>query len=233
MKIELCIPAYNEADTILRALDVLRSALPQDLPVEIVVAENGSTDGTAEVVERARLVGVRVLRVQGKGKGLAIRTAASKSGADVFGFIDADLSADPTVIPELINRIIRGCDIAIGSRMLDADLVNRGTLRTLSSRGFNLLARAILGVRCSDTQCGLKFMNASARELLARVEESGWFFDLELLARGAAQGMRIEEHPVRWEEFRFPERQSKLSVMKDGLEAVRSMFRIRRRIKSV
>lgn len=233
MKIELCIPAYNEAGTILQALDVLRRAFPPDLPIDIVVAENGSTDGTAEIVESAGLSGVRVLRVDGKGKGLAIRSAARQSDADIFGFIDADLSADPSVIPHLIKRIEQGSDIAIGSRMLDSGLVNRGALRTFSSRAFNLLARTILDVECSDTQCGLKFMNREARQLMSRVEESGWFFDLELLALGSAQGMRIEEHPVPWEEFRFPERQSKLRVVKDGIQAVQSMFRIRRRIKSV
>lgn len=232
MKIELCIPAYNEADTILRALNVLQNALPADL-LEIVVAENGSTDGTAEIVERAGLSGVRVLRVPGKGKGLAIRTAAALSDADIFGFIDADLSADPSVIPHLIKRIVDGSDIAIGSRMLDSDLVNRGALRTFSSRMFNVLAKIILGVDCSDTQCGLKFMNAKARQLMSRVEETGWFFDLELLALGSASGMRIEEHPVAWEEFRFPERQSKLRVVSDGMQAIRSMLRIRKRLRSV
>lgn len=233
MKVELCVPAYNEAETILRALSILQEALPKNIPVEIVVAENGSTDGTADLVEGAGLQNVRVLRVQGKGKGLAIRAAAQQSEADIFGFIDADLSADPSVIPHLIKLVAEGSDIAIGSRMLNSDLVNRGTLRTLSSRAFNIFARVILGVDCSDTQCGLKFMNVKARQLMARVEETGWFFDLELLALGSANGMRIEEHPVAWEEFRFPERQSKLRVMTDGIQAIRSMVEIRRRIKSV
>ncbi|MCC7522731.1 glycosyltransferase [Candidatus Uhrbacteria bacterium] len=233
MKIEICVPAYNEAETILRALSVLREAIPSDMAVDIVVAENGSTDGTADLVEGSGLPNVRVLRVQGKGKGLAIRTAAAQSDADIFGFIDADLSADPSVIPHLIKRIEQGSDIAIGSRMLNSDLVNRGVLRTFSSRMFNVLARVILGVRCTDTQCGLKFMNVRARQLMSRVEETGWFFDLELLALGSAGGMRIEEHPVPWEEFRFPERQSKLRVMSDGLQAIRSMFEIRRRVKTV
>jgi len=79
-----------------------------------VVAENGSTDDTAGIVERASLPGVRLLRVAGKGKGLAIREAARASEADAFGFIDADLSADPAAIAPMLERLASDADLVIG-----------------------------------------------------------------------------------------------------------------------
>lgn len=230
MKIELCVPAHNEAETIVRALTMLKATLPKDLSISLVVSENGSTDGTAELVENSCLENVLVLRTPGKGKGLAIRTAALRSDADIFGFIDADLSADPRVIPEMISRIMDGADLVIGSRLLKKEFVHRGFLRTLSSQVFNLLVRVMLEIRFSDTQCGLKFMNVKARKVLERIEEDGWFFDLELLAIGSKRNFRIEEIPVNWEEFRFPERKSKLRMFSDGLDSFRTMKRIRSRI---
>lgn len=232
MTIEICVPAYNEEATIVDALRELDAALPSELSLTITVAENGSTDRTSEVVEAAQFSRVQLLRVNGKGKGLAIRTAAAVSQADIFGFIDADLSANPAIIPEFIERIQSGADIVIGSRMLDLDRVNRGALRTFTSRVFNLITRLLFGIKHRDTQCGLKFMNVRARQLFLIGEESGWNFDVEFLARGIHHGMRIDELPVEWKEFRYPERKSKLNVIRDGCCSIIAMIRIRQRLNT-
>jgi glycosyltransferase involved in cell wall biosynthesis len=232
MQLNVCVPAYNESLIIVQALTILKSALDGlAIPYSIAVIDNGSTDDT---VAHARTVaGVSVRRIEEKGKGLAIATAARESQADFFAFIDADLSADPHSIHDLLAPLLSNdCDIAIGSRLADVTLVRRSMLRTMTSQVFNAMRRFIIGVKATDTQCGLKCMNARGRDVLAQCEETGWFFDMEFLARAEQHKLRIKEIPVRWDEHRFPDRKSKLRVIQDGIGAIRAMIRIRRRLMS-
>ncbi len=230
MKIDICVPAHNEAEIIVPALERLLAALPSPLVPTILLAENASIDGTAERVIEARLPNVQILRIKGKGKGLAIREAARVSSGDVFGFIDADLSADPSSIPELVMRLQSGADIVIGSREGSVNRVQRAFLRGMSSRAFNLVVRRLFGVHYLDTQCGLKLMNSRGRDILLMGQERGWIFDIEFLFLATRKGLRIEEHPVDWEEFRFARRKSKLRPIRDGARAFLGMATLRRRL---
>jgi len=229
MSIELCIPAYNEEGIIAEAaravLQVFRGAGKEAL---VTVADNASTDGTVRAAKS--VPGVSVLSVPVRGKGAAVIVTAQNSKADMFGFIDADLSADPEDIIPLLSLVEEGeCDIAVGSRLIDAAAVNRGAFRTVSSRVFNMLRKSILGIGVEDTQCGLKLMNARGRAVLAACKETGWFFDIEFLFRAERAGLRICEVPVHWNEHHFADRASKLRLLRDGFGALAAMMRIRRR----
>lgn len=230
--VAVVIPAYNEAAVItetLRELDRVLSSLP-GVSYEIVVADNGSTDDTDGEVKRSGIPKSRVFRIQGKGKGLAIREAARVLNADVFAFCDADLSADPSVLPTMVERIKKGSLVVVGSRLLDTRLVDRGFFRTLSSKLFNYARMCILGIRVTDSQCGLKVFHKSALALIRESTEAGWFLDMEILARAEMSGMAIVEIPVQWTEFRYANRKSKLRILRDGFGALRAMVRIRRRL---
>ena len=231
MSIEICIPAFNEAPVIAEsARAVVQAFRTAKKDVVVTVADNASTDRTADIAKG--IEGVSVLTVPIRGKGAAVIAVARHSNADFFGFIDADLSADPADIIPILSLVERGdCDIAIGSRLTDVTKVQRGMVRTLSSRMFNILRKAIVGVdSVEDTQCGLKVMNERGRHILALCAETGWFFDMEFLARAERAGLRLREVPIRWDEHRFPERISKLHYVRDSIESVRAMFRIRRAI---
>jgi len=230
MTADICVPAYNEAEVIRESLTELAAVLKEipSVACRIIIADNASTDRTAE--EAKSIEGITVLSVPERGKGAALAAAARSSSADLFGFIDADLSADPRDFKKLFEAIAQGADIAIGSRLLDADSVHRGFLRSLSSRCFNLLRKVLVGVSVTDTQCGMKLMNNTGRELLAHSQEKGWFFDIELLARAERAHLKIVEIPVRWEEYRFAGRESKLRLLRDAFGAVSAMMRIRRRL---
>jgi glycosyltransferase involved in cell wall biosynthesis len=232
----LVIPAYNEADIIESAVRMVYEKLRELESVvwQIVVVDNGSTDNTAQLVLAMGLAEVGVLSSPVRGKGAAIVFAAREAPqSDAFGFIDADLSADPKHINDLLAVVLqKKADIAVGSRLLDKHLVNRGFLRTLTSELFNILRGMILTIPVRDTQCGLKVMNQSGREILSQCEETGWFFDMEFLARAYKKGLHIVEFPVTWNEYRFSARHSKLNVLSDGVAAVIAMIRIRRRISS-
>ena len=231
MKIDICIPAFNEEKIIVEATGAVRDALGKIAGSEfrIIVADNGSTDKTAALAGKCE--GVSVLSLSVRGKGAAVVAAAKASEADIFGFIDADLSADPRDITKILSPIARSeCDISIGSRLIDKRTVRREWLRTLSSVLFNILRRAILGVSVADTQCGLKLMNGKGREVMRRCTERGWFFDMEFLARAERAGLALREIPINWDEHRFAGRASKLNLLRDSIGAVRAMIRIRRSV---
>src|SRR3569623_1520047 len=227
MKIDICIPAYNEEriirESVLRVHEEVKKFASD---WRIVVAENASIDNTADEAEAA---GATVLRLSERGKVYAGISAAQGSDADIFGFIDADLSADPAEIGTLLVELEAGADVVIGSRLMRFERVRRGIFRTFTSKIFNILRRTIVGLNVSDTQCRLKIMNRRGAEVLAACTEKGWFFDMEFLARAERAGRIIKEVPVAWEEFRYSNRTSKLNVLTDGFASVRAMLRIRRK----
>jgi len=231
MKIDLCIPAFNEEAIIAevtRELSRVLSNIPETNFV-ITVANNKSTDHTA--LRARETPGVCVLEVPIRGKGAAVIAAARASTAEVFGFIDADLSADPRDISTLLAPLRSGeYDIAIGSRLVDTSVVKRESLRTFGSRMFNLLRKIALGISVQDTQCGLKFMNVRGKNVLALCKETGWFFDMEFLARAERANLSIIELPIRWDEHRFADRKSKLNLIRDGFATLGALLRIRRNI---
>ena len=232
MKITVCVPAYNEANIIERTLRTIKDfcqTQPQH-DWKIVVANNKSTDDTTRCAKRVS--DVSVIEVGVRGKGAAVREAARQDTSDIFCFIDADLSAKPTALTELLSALLKGTDVAIGSRLLDTSKQQRSFLRTLSSRLFNIFRQVILGIKVSDSQCGLKAMNKKGKEILISGSESGWFFDMELLTKAERAGLVVTEIAVPWQETVYPERESKLRIFRDGWQGLLAMVRIRRNVSS-
>ncbi|MBU2566726.1 glycosyltransferase family 2 protein [Patescibacteria group bacterium] len=234
----LVIPAKNEAPYIQDALRRLSKTLSDlTIPWKIIVANNGSTDDTEQKIQELIAVDhkfqetVSVINCPQTGKGAAIRFVANHIQGDmetVFGFIDADLSADPDAIPGMIDRIInQQADLVIASRLLVTKTTNRGLLRTLSSKGFNFVTNLLLKLRVADAQCGLKIMNQKGVELLKTCKETGWFLDIEFLAKVRQDGLRVVEIPVPWTEFRYPDRKSHISHFRDGIQAIKAIIRIK------
>lgn len=231
MKVDICIPAYNEAPIITDAVRIVASELERISNIEwrIVVADNGSTDGTGHIVESLGMSRVSVISIETRGKGAAVVAAAQASDADIFGFIDADLSANPRHINDFLS-VLASADVAIGSRLHKDARVDRNWLRSFSSKLFNFVRSLMLGIAVSDTQCGLKLANTQGRAELVKCLEHGWFFDVEWLARSDRAGLRIREIPVSWTEQRFAGRESKLHTIRDGIQSIAAFNRIRRRL---
>ena len=116
--------------------------------------------------------------------------------------MDVDLSTDPSLVPCLVDPILAGqADVAFGSRLLPASLIERSLKREIISRTYNFLLSAYLHVGFHDTQCGFKAISANAaRQLLPLVENNEWFFDTELLVRAERAEMTLYSFPVRWRE---------------------------------
>jgi glycosyltransferase involved in cell wall biosynthesis len=232
-RVTLIIPAYNEASVIVATVGTLTATLATtDFDWEIIVVDNASTDGTGALVQQLGHERVRAILLAEKGKGRAVRAGFAKAEGDVIGFTDADLSVEPSDIVSGFERVLAGeCDALVGSRLHpESKMPGREWWRIGSSHIFNALARTIVGVPVSDTQCPLKVMNTSAVTILLSTKEEGWFFDLEFFALASRLALVVREVPVIWNEHRYPGRRSKLSTTRDGLRAIVAMFRIRARL---
>ena len=196
--LDVVVPVYNEGVHRLHAH--LSRAFPYSF--RITIADNASTDRTLAVAyELAHdLPRVRVVHLEQKGRGRALAAVWSASDAPVLAYMDVDLSTDLGGLLPLVAPLISGhSDVAIGSRLARGARVVRGPKREFISRCYNLILRSVLGVRFSDAQCGFKAVRRDAAEqLLPLVEDTGWFFDTELLVLAERAGLRIHEVPVDW-----------------------------------
>src|SRR6201986_2148397 len=164
-ELEIVVPVYNEAAGLERSIRRLHRFLSDGFPLtwRIVIADNASTDATPQIARRLadELPRVRALRLERKGRGLALRTAWSASGARVVAYMDVDLSTDLRALLPLVAPLLSGhSDLAIGTRLARGSRVVRGPKRELISRGYNLLLRPLMGARFSDAQCGFKAIRA-------------------------------------------------------------------------
>ncbi len=202
--LDVVVPVYNEENDLgpcVRRLHThLRDTFPY--PFQVTVADNASTDDTLGIALtlEEELAGVRVVHLDAKGRGRALRAAWSMSPAPVLAYMDVDLSTDLAALLPLVAPLITGhSDLAIGTRLSRASRVVRGPRREVISRCYNMILRGTLSARFSDAQCGFKAIRAdAAAALLPLVEDTGWFFDTELLVLAERAGMRIHEVPVDW-----------------------------------
>jgi putative flippase GtrA len=202
--LDVVVPVHNEQRDLDRCVRGLHAHLTAHFPYpfRITVADNASTDGTPAVATRlaAEIREVRSIRLEQQGRGGALRTVWSASDAAVLAYMDVDLSTDLAALLPLVAPLLSGhSDLAIGSRLARGARVVRGAKRELISRCYNLILRASLAARFSDAQCGFKAIRADvAARLLPLVQDTGWFFDTELLVLAQRSGMRIHEVPVDW-----------------------------------
>ena len=232
--VDIVIPVYNEQGDLVRSVERLHSYLTDSLPMSfrITIADNASTDDTWQLALELqhRLPGVRAVHLDEKGRGRALRQVWSASDADVLAYMDVDLSTDLAAVLPLIAPLLTGhSDLAIGSRLARGSRVVRGPKRELISRCYNVLLRTTLATRFSDAQCGFKAIRADrARELLPLVEDTGWFFDTELLVLAERRGLRIHEVPVDWTD----DPDSRVDIVPTAVADIRGIVRLARGMAS-
>ena len=196
------IPAYNEAIRILPtvvAIAVHISSLGKSW--ELIVADDGSTDNTVELLDGLNLANLHVLRAKANGgKGSAVRRGVLAARGGVILFADADQSTSIEHFGDLLVEIDRGNDVAIGSRSVEgATVANKSLVRKVLSSGLNLMVRFGFGVPFADTQCGFKMFTRDAAEQLFRHQLIDEFsFDLEILYLAKKFELKVAEVPVEW-----------------------------------
>jgi putative flippase GtrA len=202
--LDIVVPVHNEENDLEPSVRRLREHLLRSFPYSfrITVADNASVDATPLIGARleAELPEVRLVRLEQKGRGRALHTVWSASDAYVLAYCDVDLSTDLDAVLPLVAPLISGhSDLAIGTRLGRGSRVVRGAKREFVSRCYNLILRSTLHAGFSDAQCGFKAIRGDvARRLLPLVEDTGWFFDTELLVLAERAGLRIHEVPVDW-----------------------------------
>ena len=219
--LSVVIPAFNEAtrlgETLLTVFDYLSKHVPAS---EVIVVDDGSTDGTADVAEKhfsqAGDLGTQIIRVHpNRGKGYVVREGLLAARAPIALFSDADLSTPITETPKLVNPIEVGeYDLTFGSRALDRNLigVHQPWRREQGGRIINLIVRLATGLPFWDTQCGFKaFRMDVCRPIIEAATIERFGFDVEYLYVAYLAELRLKEIPVRWDHNEG----SKLSVLRD------------------
>jgi len=226
----IILPAYNESARIAATLDkILAHGTQRGWNLEVIVVNDGSTDGTAEIVRSyaAKHPALRLLENPGnRGKGYSVRNGMLHAKGDILLFSDADLSSPIEEADKLFAAIAKGADIAIGSRWVDPRLqIRRQPLhRRLFGRIFNLLLRGILGLQFKDTQCGFKaFTRSSAQTIFPLQKIERWGFDPELLYLAAKFGYNVSEVPVAWSHREG----TRIHPLRDGIRMFGELLRIR------
>ena len=226
--VDVVVPVHNEQEGLERSIRSLHRYLRTQFPFSwrIVIVDNASTDATPAVaaVLAGELSGVESLRLERKGRGLALREAWTRSEARVVCYMDVDLSTDLRALLPLVAPLLSGhSDVAIGTRLARGARVVRGPKRELISRAYNRLLHATLRARFSDAQCGFKALRGDvARRLLADVRDDAWFFDTELLVLAQRRGLRIHEVPVDW----VDDPDSRVAIVRTAIDDLRGVARL-------
>jgi glycosyltransferase involved in cell wall biosynthesis len=230
VKTTIVIPAHNEGEritgTLEKYLEFFRNK--ENLDVDFLIVLNGCKDNTLEVVKRfSKYKELSYIEFEQKGKGFAVVQGfkeALKRGSDLIGFVDADMSTLPKDYCDLIENI-GNYDGIIASRWeKNSKIIGRSRLRTITSKGFNILARAILLIPYKDTQCGAKvFKKEAISQVINEIGNSEWGFDIELLYRMRKHKFRIKEFATVWEE----KKGSKLKLLKTPVRMFSGIMRLR------
>ncbi|GAA3757370.1 glycosyltransferase [Streptomyces tremellae] len=228
--LDVTIPVYNEEQDLAPCVHRLHDHLTRTFPYgfRITIADNASTDRTPQIAAglAARIPEVRSFRLEEKGRGRALRAVWAHSDAPVLAYMDVDLSTGLNALLPLVAPLISGhSDLAIGSRLARTSRVVRGPKREFVSRAYNVILKSSLSARFSDAQCGFKAVRADvAAKLLPMVEDTGWFFDTEMLVLAERAGLRIHEVPVDW----VDDPDSRVHIVRTAVDDLKGVWRVGR-----
>jgi glycosyltransferase involved in cell wall biosynthesis len=228
VQVSVVLPAYNEANRLEAALAKVMEALKESAEsYEVIIAEDGSTDGTDKIAESLSEKHPCIRHLHGEkrlGRGAALKNAFKKSSGKILVYMDVDLATDIGQLKSLVRAIEEEeCDFATGSRMLSESKVERSRTRRIASKSYNFLVRALLGSKVKDHQCGFKaFRREPLMQLLDEVTARHWFWDTEILVRAFRMGYKIKEIPVEWKGGH----ETKVRLLKDSFNMAGQVIKL-------
>lgn len=229
--ISLVIPVYNESKIILDTIETSSEKLAElTSSYEILIVDDGSTDGTDILVENSENSHVCLIRYTPNcGKGMAVRTGMLAAKGDIIICTDADLAYGVDVFGRILSQFAAiDTDIVIGTRSDDVDAYrNYPPLRRFVSKGFRLVVRLFSGLKY-DTQCGIKgYRRLAAQTIYRRCVINGFSFDIEALMWADRLGVKVNRLPVSIVNFR----ESKVHIIKDSCRMFFDLLLIRWRVR--
>ena len=230
LTIDIVLPVLNEAHIIEASISKLHKYLTDNLPYrwQIIIADNGSSDGTDRIAQQLtkRWSGVRLVRLNERGRGLALKTVWQKSKADILAYMDIDLSTNLDSFMPMISPLITGdAGLATGSRLMKESWTRRGFKREIISRCYNRIVRTTMKTNFADAQCGFKAIRRDlAQKLLPHIKDKAWFFDTELLVKAEYEDCKIHEEPVEWVE----DADSRVRIVETAADDIKGLSRVRK-----
>jgi len=229
-RLSVVIPCFNEEQRLPRTIENIERYLnAKQGSYEIVLVDDGSSDGTRKIMDAAaeRNSAVRIEALthnRGKGRALAVGVAVAR-GEEIL-VTDADLSTPIEELEDLQSALAGGAGVAIASRALRGSRVeiSQPFYRVLMGKVFNLLVQAVLLPGIWDTQCGFKLFRADvAHDVFAALSTDGFGYDPEVLYRARGKGVKIAEVPVVWRNSS----PTKVSAMGSSFDMFKHVLRVR------
>lgn len=233
--IEITIPVLNEEATLNEKVNEIDRFLCDQIPslkIKLIIADNGSTDRTAEIARKlaSQIDRVEYFVLPEKGVGRALKASWKKSKATIVGYMDLDLATDLAYLPMALEQLVNNeADVVTGTRLhKDSVVVGRPPIRKITSYSLNLILKLVFSVRFTDGMCGFKFLKRTHIESLIDngATSNGWFFATEILIVAEHLGLSIYDLPVKWTD----DPNSKVKILKLSLEYLSAIRRLKRHL---
>ncbi len=233
--LSLVLACYNEAEHLEASFAEIRKTLAQaSWPFEVIFVDDSSRDRTPEllraIVARHPELDLRlILHERNRGRGATVSEGFGVARGTIAGYIDIDLEVHCRYIPALVRAIEEGADIATVRRIYAFQV--QALDRYAMSRGYSWLVRRLLGLPFHDTETGYKFFRRdTVLPLLDEIEDGGWFWDTEFMARAARRGLGVVEIPGAY--IRRAEKTSTVRGVRDSVRYFGQLLRFRRQLKA-
>ncbi|MGV8176337.1 MAG: glycosyltransferase [Candidatus Bilamarchaeaceae archaeon] len=200
--VTIIIPVHNGETYLMETVKTVTRELGKRR-YEIIIAEDGSQDGTARVAKNLMKSNANIRLItdkKKKGKGKAVEDAIRAAKGDIIFYVDVDNATNISAIRGFLKHA-ENADIVVGSRHHPGSKTERGLVRGAFSEAYNLLVRTVLGSKVMDHQCGFKALRRkSAMRILPMIRDKHWFWDTEMLVIAQRKGLKVKEVPVEWKE---------------------------------
>ncbi len=235
MRVSLCVPMYNESSIIADTAKTLHTYMTEHFAqdFEIIFTDDGSNDGSADIVKGLALPCVSVVGYkQNRGKGCAVRHGVLASNGDIVIFTDADLAYGVDVIFDAVSILEqKNYDMLVASRAKHKEGYEGYTpIRKLASKTYIKLLNLFGGIKISDAQCGFKaFDGKKGRKIFSFCQTNNFAFDLEVILIAQKMKLQIYELPAKI----VNHRESKVNVLRDALKMMKEISVIKKRVRSI